>query len=372
MVNRRSSRIVGASRSNSHQSRNQSMNYRQPISASFYPGGQNVAGEGTSGPSLEERIRKMEESHNEILQLLRETRQPALQQREEVLLPRDPPGIEEVQPEHLQAEIHLPPPRRHPRSLQDNELADTASSTHPSQTGQQHLIPPDLHEDLAQPYVAELPRDTLRRELRKLSLEDQSQGDSIRPLPHRLIPDAAITPVLRLLPVEGLSSDIYPTLNFLRSPKFCPSPDFCDAGLSPVKLLPRHRTFICLLPNVRGPGPEQGMPPVQGQGKASTEIEGGRKAKDLISAVHSNHSEITPDFSLIYEPCHSQKSINRALISPRKGTQGNKARGEEKKKKRREEGKEGRNSSSTTAGFSSDAETLPDFQVTPEFCTTLK
>ncbi|KAL0919539.1 hypothetical protein M5K25_011638 [Dendrobium thyrsiflorum] len=134
MVNRRSSRIVGASRSNSHQSRNQSMNHRQPIYASFYPERQNVAGEGTSGPSLEERIRKMEESHNEILQLLRETRQPALQQREEVLLPRDPPGIEEVQPEHLQAEIHLPPPRRHPRSLQDNELADTASSTHPSQT----------------------------------------------------------------------------------------------------------------------------------------------------------------------------------------------------------------------------------------------
>ncbi|KAL0916008.1 hypothetical protein M5K25_013484 [Dendrobium thyrsiflorum] len=45
-------------------------------------------------------------------------------------------------------------------------------------------------------------------------------------------------------------------------------------------------------------------------------------------------------------------------------------RQEEKKKKRREEGKEGRNSSSTTAGFSSDAEILPDFQVTLEFCTT--
>ncbi|KAL0924667.1 hypothetical protein M5K25_005516 [Dendrobium thyrsiflorum] len=94
--------------------------------------------------------------------------------------------------------------------------------------------------------------------------------------------------------------------------------------------------------------------------------------RDLISAVHSNHSEITPDFSLIYEPCHSQKSINRALISPRKGTQGNKARGEEKKKKRREEGKEGRNSSSTTAGFSSDAGILSEFQITPEFCPTSK
>ncbi|KAL0920700.1 hypothetical protein M5K25_009861 [Dendrobium thyrsiflorum] len=60
--------------------------------------------------------------------------------------------------------------------------------------------------------------------------------------------------------------------------------------------------------------------------------------RDLISAVHSNHSEITPDLSLIYEPCHSQKSINRALISPRRGTQGKKGRRRrEEKKKRREE-----------------------------------
>ncbi|KAL0903964.1 hypothetical protein M5K25_026030 [Dendrobium thyrsiflorum] len=157
MVNRRSSRIVGTSRSNSHQSRNQSMNHRRPISASFYPGGQNAAGEGTSGPSLEERIRKMEESHNEILQLLRETRQPALPQREEVFLPRDPPGLEEVQPKHLQAEIPLPPPRRHSQSHQNNEVADTASSTHPN-----------LLEDLAQAHVAEFPRNALRHELRRL------------------------------------------------------------------------------------------------------------------------------------------------------------------------------------------------------------
>ncbi|KAL0913415.1 hypothetical protein M5K25_016876 [Dendrobium thyrsiflorum] len=210
MVNRRSSRIVGASRSNSHQSRNQSMNHRQPISASFYPGGQNVAGEGISGLSLEERIRKMEESHNEILQLLRETRQPALPQREEVLLPRDPPGIKEVQPEHLQAEIHLPPPRRHPRSPQDNELVNTASSTHPSQTVQQHFIPPDLHEDLAQPYVAELPRDTLRRELRRLI---DFHRTSIRRRTYarrwtfvRIILDAEPLPVIRHIPNVGFPS----------------------------------------------------------------------------------------------------------------------------------------------------------------------
>ncbi|KAL0928114.1 hypothetical protein M5K25_002355 [Dendrobium thyrsiflorum] len=29
-------------------------------------------------------------------------------------------------------------------------------------------------------------------------------------------------------------------------------------------------------------------------------------------AVHSNHSPFTLDFSPIYKPCHSRKSINRA------------------------------------------------------------
>ncbi|KAL0906510.1 hypothetical protein M5K25_025008 [Dendrobium thyrsiflorum] len=148
----------------------------------------------------------------------------------------------------------------------------------------------------------------------------------------------------------------------------------------------------------RGPGPEQGMPPVQGQGKASTEIEGGRKAnklavklsvskiqtqrhqirlnpspnesksrtqsavgRDLISAVHSNHSKITHDLSFIYELCHSQKSINRALISLKRG---GRAR---KKKKRREEGKEGRNTSSTSARPPSNAGSPPGLQVTPDF-----
>ncbi|KAL0927456.1 hypothetical protein M5K25_001626 [Dendrobium thyrsiflorum] len=69
----------------------------------------------------------------------------------------------------------------------------------------------------------------------------------------------------------------------------------------------------------------------------------------LISLRHPNVHRTSPHFSKKGDP-----------------------RQEEKKKKRREEGKEGRDSSSTTAGFSSDAETLPDFQVTPEFCTTPK
>ncbi|KAL0927266.1 hypothetical protein M5K25_001429 [Dendrobium thyrsiflorum] len=95
MANMRRNRILGASHSNTHQSGNQSMNHGRQVSASFRPGGQHVVGEGTSGPSLEERIRKMEESQNEILQLLRETRQPALAPQEEVLLPQDPLGMDD-------------------------------------------------------------------------------------------------------------------------------------------------------------------------------------------------------------------------------------------------------------------------------------
>ncbi|KAL0919586.1 hypothetical protein M5K25_011689 [Dendrobium thyrsiflorum] len=80
--------------------------------------------------------------------------------------------------------------------------------------------------------------------------------------------------------------------------------------------------------------------------------------RDLISAVHSNHSEITPDLSLIYKPCHSQKSINRALISPRGRTQG------KKRRRRREEKKERREKTPPRPP--------PDSQVTPKLCPTSK
>ncbi|KAL0921628.1 hypothetical protein M5K25_008720 [Dendrobium thyrsiflorum] len=85
--------------------------------------------------------------------------------QEEVFLPRDPPLAEGVQLKHLHAEIPLPPPKRYPQSHQDNELADTTSSTHPSYIGRQPRIPPDLPEDLAQPHIAEIPRNALRHEL---------------------------------------------------------------------------------------------------------------------------------------------------------------------------------------------------------------
>ncbi|KAL0909826.1 hypothetical protein M5K25_020726 [Dendrobium thyrsiflorum] len=163
MANRRSNRLLGAS-----QFRNQSITHGRQVSASFHPGGQNAAGEGTSAPSLEDRIRKMEESQNEILQLLREPRRSALAPLGEIPLSREPMPAEDVLSEHLNVEVPPPPPRRRPRAHQDNELADTASSTHPSQAGRQPLIPPGAPGDLDQPHVVELPHNALRYELRRL------------------------------------------------------------------------------------------------------------------------------------------------------------------------------------------------------------
>ncbi|KAL0928460.1 hypothetical protein M5K25_000342 [Dendrobium thyrsiflorum] len=73
--------------------------------------------------------------------------------------------------------------------------------------------------------------------------------------------------------------------------------------------------------------------------------------------VHPNHSKNTPDLSLIYWPCHSQKTINRPLISHKRGP---KARGEEEKKRRGEGG----DSSSTVAGVPPDRHLTSEFRLT--------
>ncbi|KAI0511876.1 hypothetical protein KFK09_012510 [Dendrobium nobile] len=187
MVNRRSNRIIGASRSNSHQSRNQSLNQGRQASASFHPGSQNPVREGTSRPSLEDRMRKMEDSHNEILQLLRETRGPTLAPQEDILLPRDPPEFEDV----LHVEVPLPTSRMRPPTRPENELADTASSTHPSRVGRQHHIPPDAPEDLARRHIAELPRNALRHELRRLVREEFPVENIRQSLRHRDFQDSS-------------------------------------------------------------------------------------------------------------------------------------------------------------------------------------
>ncbi|KAI0510432.1 hypothetical protein KFK09_011034 [Dendrobium nobile] len=187
MVNRRSHRIMGTSRSNSHQSRNQSLNQGRQASASFHPNNRHPIGEGTSGPSLEERIRKMEESQNEILQLLRRARGPMLVPQEDALLPQDQPGFEDI----LRVEVPLPPPRMRPPTRPENELADTASSTHPSRTGHRQHMPPDVPEDLDQQRVTELPRNTLRHELRRLVREEFPTGGIRQSLHQRDIQESS-------------------------------------------------------------------------------------------------------------------------------------------------------------------------------------
>ncbi|KAL0917380.1 hypothetical protein M5K25_012434 [Dendrobium thyrsiflorum] len=61
----------------------------------------------------------------------------------------------------------------------------------------------------------------------------------------------------------------------------------------------------------------------------------GPLSRGSISAVHSNHSENTPDLSLIYKPCHSQKSINRALILHEEGPEQKEKKGIERKRRKR-------------------------------------
>ncbi|KAL0921147.1 hypothetical protein M5K25_008191 [Dendrobium thyrsiflorum] len=38
------------------------------------------------------------------------------------------------------------------------------------------------------------------------------------------------------------------------------------------------------------------------------------RSRESTSAVHPNHSQLTLDLPHIYKPCHSRKSINRALV----------------------------------------------------------
>ncbi|KAL0923775.1 hypothetical protein M5K25_007848 [Dendrobium thyrsiflorum] len=179
MANRRSNRHQGASRSNSHMSRNQSLNQGRQASASFHPGGQNPAGEGTSGPSMEDRIRKMEESQKEILHLLRGARQPILVEQEEVHLPQAPSLARGVQPEHVQADIHMPQSRGRLKTQQDVDLVDTASSTHPFRPSQLVRIPSDIPEDVAQPLITDLPL-----ELNVSEIQTQRHQIQLNPSPN--------------------------------------------------------------------------------------------------------------------------------------------------------------------------------------------
>ncbi|KAL0926388.1 hypothetical protein M5K25_002613 [Dendrobium thyrsiflorum] len=59
-----------------------------------------------------------------------------------------------------------------------------------------------------------------------------------------------------------------------------------------------------------------------------------------ISVVHSNHSKNTLDLSLIYWPCHSHKTINKPLISHKRGPkQGREEARKQGSKKEKEEEK---------------------------------
>ncbi|KAL0911387.1 hypothetical protein M5K25_019524 [Dendrobium thyrsiflorum] len=85
--------------------------------------------------------------------------------------------------------------------------------------------------------------------------------------------------------------------------------------------------------------------------------------KCLINPVHSNHSTNTPNLSLIYWLCHSQKTINRPLISHKRGPRS-------KKRRREEKNEETPPPPPESAGPPPDAVILPDHHPTLEFRRT--
>ncbi|PKU62387.1 hypothetical protein MA16_Dca024689 [Dendrobium catenatum] len=95
-----------------------------------------------------------------------------LAEQEEIHLPQDPSLARGVQPERVQADIPISQSRGHPKTQQDVDLADTASSTHPFRPSQLVRIPSDISEDLADPHIVDLPRNVLRHELRRLVQEE--------------------------------------------------------------------------------------------------------------------------------------------------------------------------------------------------------
>ncbi|PKU86299.1 Ultraviolet-B receptor UVR8 [Dendrobium catenatum] len=97
------------------------------------------------------------------------------------------------------------------------------------------------------------------------------------------------------------------------------------------------------------------------------EIMGDHEMLGSISAVHSNHSLFSHDLTPIYKPCHSRKTINRALIL-HKGDS-SEEREEEEKKEEKEEAPP--RPPPELFPSPEDAGTLPDFRETPGIRRTL-
>ncbi|KAL0907236.1 hypothetical protein M5K25_025793 [Dendrobium thyrsiflorum] len=85
-----------------------------------------------------------------------------------------------------------------------------------------------------------------------------------------------------------------------------------------------------------------------------------KNGQESISIVHSNHSQIALDLPLIYWSCHSQKILNRPLISHGGGRSQEEEEGRAQAKKRRK-------SSSATRLLLDHRRTSPCLKVTPNF-----
>ncbi|XP_020592629.1 fructose-bisphosphate aldolase-lysine N-methyltransferase, chloroplastic [Phalaenopsis equestris] len=233
MTTRHNVRDNGASCSNTHRSREQSRSQGLHASSSSCPGRRYPANEDISGPSIEDRMRRMEESQLEILQLLRGAQQPLPTPLDETRLPLPTPlTTRRTGNISFGGTRTAPPPQEgtHPMLGRDVELLDTASSTHPSRAARP-----------TSPHLPVISDDVIRNELRRLVREESlfasepiEDGDCILKIPYtvHLTPDKIIPEVESLIVDDvgtisrlavvllaeqklGKNSDWFPYLNSL-------------------------------------------------------------------------------------------------------------------------------------------------------------
>ncbi|KAL0904803.1 hypothetical protein M5K25_026956 [Dendrobium thyrsiflorum] len=105
------------------------------------------------------------------------------------------------------------------------------------------------------PLAAGLPPGLQELSTRLLTVANHNQVFSGRRTFIELLIKAELPPIVGLLPVVGLSSDLYPTPSFLQSSDLCSSPNFCQTSgrhraSSSRRTYVCHRTFVGLLPDL--------------------------------------------------------------------------------------------------------------------------
>ncbi|KAL0905896.1 hypothetical protein M5K25_024344 [Dendrobium thyrsiflorum] len=206
---------------------------------------------------------------------------------------RPPPEGPTVPPgHHLKARRPTGPPPEARRSTR-----------HPLDT----RVPPDHH--LKARHSAESPpeaRCSADHHQRPDVLPDHHQRPDVLPDHHQrpdVLPDHHLRP--DVLPDHHLRLDVLPDHH--QRPDVLPDNNLTPDVLPDIHLTPDVLPDIHLMPDI--------LPDI----RLTPDVPSNHRLTDSTSAVHSNHSPFTLDFSPIYKPCHFRKSINRASFLLEKG-----------------------------------------------------